>query len=412
MRKISKLLVLVLALVLALGTVSIASAEVEYGTVFDATSVVNALVASQGEETQVYYHTVANPEGRTIKELKIWGGFGWINTDNFNDSEIQKWKDFKGIGNPSAASDRVASADSPYMVGMQMWQWTSDKTQGDAFIILTAVENCYVEVTSKAAANQWATNMVMTEWVADPDGILVKVREEKVRDTTDPHGFFEGVHLKAGDRLIIQNGNGGYGPGTNQVWPKFEIFADQYDETKRADFEAIKEVKKGMENAKKEIDDYVATLNEADYTSARWSAIGDIVLEAKAAISDATTVEAMNTAVADAKAEIDAVPTKAEEEAELQKKKDEKKAELAAEFNPEHYTKKNWELVQAALDKAYAAIDAAKNVSAMNTAMTVARSEIALVEVGGCGTTKQAEAGIVLGGLAAAIVVFTKKREN
>ncbi len=44
--------------------------------------------------------------------------------------------------------------------------------------------------------------------------------------------------------------------------------------------------------------------------------------------------------------------------------------------------------------------------------MTVARAEIAEVEVGGCGTTKQAEAGIVLGGLAAAIVVLGKKKED
>ena len=156
----------------------------------------------------------------------------------------------------------------------------------------------------------------------------------------------------------------------------------------------------------------VASLNKTDYTLANWSSIGDFVAEAKSAIKDMLTEEDIKAAVAEAKEGIDSVPTIAEQEAELKARRDEKKAELAAMYNAEHYTKKNWAKVQAVIDEAYAKIDAAKTVAAMKTAIVVAQTAIADIKVGGCGTTKQAEAGIVLGGLAAAIVVFTKKREN
>ncbi len=412
MKKLTKLLVVVLALAMVLGVFSISTAETKYITEFNTTHVANAILGSEGKPTSV----IPELKGE-VKELTIAAGYGFINLDNFDESDIKEFTFFLGIPGSDApeGSDLVANAESnggTYQVGFQRWQWRGDKTAGDCFIIITALEDCFVDVWTNEIANQWATNMVMTEYVVDPDGVILKVRETNVKDANDEHAFFDGVHLQKGDRLVIQNGNGGYGPGTNQVWPQFKVDAAAYDATKRADFETVKALVNAKLEAYDEIDAAVAALKEDDYSSARWSSIGDIASEAKSVIADLMSEEEITATVTQAKADIDAVLTKAEEAEQLQKQKDEKKAALAAEYKEEWYTKKNWELVKAALDKAYAAIDAAKNVAGMNTAMTVARTEIAEIEVGGCGTTKQAEAGIVLGGLAAAIVVFTKKRED
>ncbi len=352
MKKLTKLLVIVLALAMVLGTFSIATAETEYITEFNATHVNNAILGSEGKPTSVIPELAGE-----VKELTIAAGYGFIDPEDFKWEDIQEYTFFLGIpGSESPeGSDLLANAESDggtYQVGMQRWQWRGDKNAGDAFIILTAKEDVYVKVWTKAIANQWATNMVMTQWVVDADGVIVKVRQENVKDANDEHAFFDGVHLKAGDSVIIQNGNGGYAPGTNQVWPQFTVDASAYDATKRADFETIKALKTAKDEAKADIAAAVAALKEDDYSSARWSSIGDIVAEANTGIADAQTAEAIAEIVTKAKADIDAVLTKAEEAELLQKQKDEKKAELAAEFKAEYYTKKNWELVQAALDKA------------------------------------------------------------
>ncbi len=406
MKRITKLLVVVLALCLMLGSFGLVASAEGAETLFFY-DLVTGIRRSEGAETQESHN---GTDVVTFQNFKFWAGYGKFNPDDVENSDFNNFAAFKGDG-VAVWDDQVLDSDTDMKFTMQRWQWAASGDQ-QSIIRVTALVDSYVIVcTDEEIKDQWATDMTVLQYVVDAEGTAVKVREELVKNATGFYAFFSPVHLKAGDSVYVILQANGY-LGTNGVVPHFAIDPAGYDANERADFATAKELKTAKNDAYTALDNTVAALKEADYSSGNWSKIFDYVTIAKADISDLMDADEINAVVTKAKADIDAVLTIAEEEAALQAERDAKKAELAAEFKQEWYTKKNWELVQAALDKAYAAIDAAKNTAAMNTAMTVARTEIADVEVGGCGTTKQAEAGIVLGGLAAAIVVFTKKREN
>ncbi len=396
-------------LLLTTALCSVASAEEEYVRKISYSDVVTALRRSEGKETQTVFYT---KEEVQVEEVKIYGGYGTFNPSNANASKWTEFSAFAGDGNASS-SDFVADSGNSgsYKFGMQRWQWRASGSD-QTFIRLTALVDCFIDVKNKELGDQWATDMSVAEYVADADGFAIKIRDAKIKATSDPHEFFEGVHLKAGDSLYILLTGGKHTPGTCNVCPHFEIYPGRYDAEKRADFSAAREIATTREEAFSELTALMETLSPDDYSAVNWSKISDLVYQTEVLLASLNDVEEMKATVKSAKEEIDAILTKAEEEAALKETKEEKKAELAALFNSEHYTKKNWELVEEELKKAYETIDNAKNVSMMNSAILVAKTRIAEIEVGGCGTTKQAEAGIVLGGLAAAIVVLGKKKED
>ncbi len=406
-----KLLVIVLALAMVLGMFSFANAEGPV-TEFNATHVNNAMVNSGGKETSEIFEK----EG-SVEELTIYAGWGWMDYTDFDDSDIKDYVVAVGVaGVAPAGSDLLAEKEGVdggnYGVGMQRWQWRAHKDIGNAYIVLTAKVDTFVDVYTGAIVNQWATGMGVNQYVVDADGIVVQVRAENVKDATDEHAFFDGVHLKKGDKLVIELTHGELTPGTNGVWPQFKVDASAYDATKRADFAAIKAFNDAKAKGAEDVNAILAGLKQADYSAANWTKINGLIetaLEDVAAVEKADDIAGIVSAV---KTKVDEVLTLAEEKAILDAEKADAKAGLAEIYKEEYYTKKNWELAKAELDKANAAIDAAKNSSEIKAAVAAAKTALDAVEVGGCGTTKQAEAGIVLGGLAAAIVVFTKKREN
>ena len=123
-------------------------------------------------------------------------------------------------------------------------------------------------------------------------------------------------------------------------------------------------------------DDLAAYKNENDYRAADWAEIQAILEKANAEIDASESVTALNTAVASAKAEMDAVKTNAQWEA------DEgvvaaAKAELAAYKSESDYKSAEWTAIQAIITQASGDIDnAIGDEEAINGIVAAAKAEM------------------------------------
>ena len=133
--------------------------------------------------------------------------------------------------------------------------------------------------------------------------------------------------------------------------------------------------------AKVELDAYT---NPADYREAQRVELSTAIANGKTAIDAATDVEAVNAALAAAKAAIDGIKTDAqltaEEEAAaaaaLAAAKDAAKAELDSYANPADYREAQQAELATAIANGKTAIDAATDVDAVNAALAAAKAAI------------------------------------
>ena len=137
--------------------------------------------------------------------------------------------------------------------------------------------------------------------------------------------------------------------------------------------------------AKVELDAYA---NPADYREAQRVELSTAIANGKTAIDAATDVEAVNAALAAAKAAIDGIKTDAqltaEEEAAaaaaLAAAKDAAKAELDTYADSSNYREAQKAELAIAIANGKTAIDAAANVSAVETALNVAKTAIDAID--------------------------------
>ena len=123
------------------------------------------------------------------------------------------------------------------------------------------------------------------------------------------------------------------------------------------------------ESAKADLNGYK---NEADYSSAKWALVVAAKDSGITAITNATTIEEVNTALASAKTTIDAIDTKV---VELAAHKTAVKLEFDA-YIQANYSATNWTSVRVTIYEAKAAIDSANTVEAVNAILANAKTEL------------------------------------
>ncbi|MCR4911105.1 MAG: hypothetical protein K5925_01075, partial [Bacilli bacterium] len=110
--------------------------------------------------------------------------------------------------------------------------------------------------------------------------------------------------------------------------------------------------------AKAELDAY----KEADYSATNWATVQGYVSAGKTAIDEQTTVELVNSKLAEVKAQIAGVKTKAQEELDAYKElAKEDLRDFCDDENEEYYSTENWALIQGYITDGLAAIDAANS---------------------------------------------------
>lgn len=118
----------------------------------------------------------------------------------------------------------------------------------------------------------------------------------------------------------------------------------------------------------------------SDYSSDNQNRVKVLINTAKTNVYDASTIALVDDAVSNFKSAIDAIPTLAEEAAELLKAKNEAIAKLEAAVDYSLYTDANKTIVKSKLEKYKSQINQCANVVAINTVLTTGLADIASVE--------------------------------
>ncbi len=133
-------------------------------------------------------------------------------------------------------------------------------------------------------------------------------------------------------------------------------------------------------NAINELTAYYETFDEEDYTSENYEALTNIYNSAVTNINNAASVEAIETVVDTAKAEMDAV----EKIDKLADAKANAIAELTTyfeTFSEENYSEENWALLEEHYNDGKASINAATSQEEITAALTTAKANMDSVEV-------------------------------
>ena len=202
-------------------------------------------------------------------------------------------------------------------------------------------------VISNPENNEIPTNIVIVSGTAESvnaDGAEVTVGENAVVTGT-----------VTGDK-VTNNGSVG------------EIVADEVVDNSFSEYKTAK---------KAEVEQYALDKGESNYSAQNWALIEGYVSAAKTAIDAAEDKAAVDSAVSSAKASIDEVITSAEEAAEaLAAKKTEAKSALDEYVSEEDYYSEEWAEITALIASGKEAIDAAGSITAVDTALTAAKTEI------------------------------------
>lgn len=151
------------------------------------------------------------------------------------------------------------------------------------------------------------------------------------------------------------------------------------------------------------------------YSIARAAELEGIVDEAVESFADLSSEEEVNAAFEEATAKMDAVPTLAKEQEELQAYMTQQKNDLAGYAQKSDYSSKNWKIVEEYLTQANTALDEAQTAAAVNTIIARAKANIDSVAkkegpgmmpwiIGGAAVLAAAVAAVVI------LVVVRKKR--
>ena len=202
-------------------------------------------------------------------------------------------------------------------------------------------------VISTPENNEIPTNIVIVSGTAESvnaDGAEVTVGENAVVTGT-----------VTGDK-VTNNGTVG------------EIVADEVVDNSFSEYKTAK---------KAEVEQYALDKGESNYSEENWALIEGYVSAAKTAIDAAEDKAAVDSAVSSAKASIDEVITSAEEDAAaLNAKKTEAKSALDKYVSEEDYYSEEWAEITALIASGKEAIDAAGSITAVDTALTAAKTEI------------------------------------
>ena len=310
------------------------------------------------------------------------------------------------------------------------WKWY---VTGEAGVITVFKANvdCQITVTDIRIAdgkgqNGFTDDTTLTKYIVR-NGEVKKIGQ--IKKPTSDADFSGTYYLKAGDMLYIEFialSTIDAGSQRNTESPYATTFlADStaFDEEKYAEqnHDLPQEVTDLIAAKQALLDEWFATLTEADYSATNWLQVQDELKrfgeKCETEVSTTADVEAL---YEDVLAAAKAVKTIAQTEAELKAALEQYVAELQKEYDElvknNHYTEENKAALDAALAKGKTEIMAAKSKSAGNTAKLKAIGALKAVETSepksGCSSSV---ASMGLGGLVLAIgavVVALKKKTD
>lgn len=285
-------------------------------------------------------------------------------------------------------------------VAAKNWQWQATKGNG-VIAVFKALQDCSINFVCTRVADGgiigWTVNTTLKVYIGR-ENLGVKA-VYTINTPSNDDGFSGTFYAKAGDIIYYEFTTDHMNMAVNIQTPfatKATIDStgfdqDAYDEQNN---DLSSDVILAINTYHTQLTDYVATLNESDYSATNWSQLTSFPSEFLAAAEEQLTSEST---VNDVEAlyntyltQIKDIKTLAQEAEEFNQLKVTKKEEVKAYANKmlkdNKYSSENKKLIEGYVEEALKAIDEATTTKAINDAVTIAKNKINKVEVkkGGC----------------------------
>ena len=341
-------------------------------------------------------------------------GYDWIEGDVFDtklyaggvESGLKEF-DSKGASENIIynAELNAGLGEGKYAYYAENWKWYIGRDAG-IIVAYTAKADCKIEITNTRIAsgsgnNGWTSDCVLTGYILRGEDVK---KISSVNAPASDEDFSGTYYLKEGDVLYIEFAsftiNAGDVRNTEAPYGmKAAGDSTAFDEAAYAEqnHDLPAEVTAAIEEKTQALNEYYAGLKEADYSATNWLTLSDYIAQfVSKCETEVDTVEDVTALYESIFAEMQAVPTLAQAEAELKETLEGYVAELQAEYDrlikENEYTAENKAALDQALADGIAQIRAAKSKAAGNTARREAITALGAIEkktsaeTGGCGS--------------------------
>ncbi len=365
-----------------------------------------------------------NTQGGAVE--KLMADFHFLYGDFDNNGEMKSFGKFLGAGDggwQDACYDEASSSLDNCLNGLWRWQWRCS-AGADTILKITAKKDMAITLYQRQdEPNQWADFSAYRFFVEDDQGRRIMVKRTDVPNgTLTMDSIRLTVHLKEGDTLYVVYGIMDNNPSTatSSYYPLLTLDAKGYDAAQRPAFDQLDAINalKAEKLAALETKMQELLGDGTIYSVSRRLEMEDLVETAGEKLMELASAEEIEALYAKTVEDMEAILTIAEEKAEMDAFKQQKKAALSEKYKEELYSKKNYEQVKAQLEALFAEIDEAESAGKINS--LIAKAEIALKAIpqGGAGGTGGGNTGLIIGIAAAAIlaiaavVVFILKKNR
>ena len=292
-----------------------------------------------------------------------------------------------------------------WYVGMNIGVTVAYRANQDCSLVIDAREGEDVELGDSGWTEVCTLNVYIVR-----DGETKLVSTTPMNDSATDEAFFGTWYLKEGDILYIEFiSNATDARNTESPFVlEATLDATKFDEDAYAEqnHDLPAEVLARIEEKLADLQEYLGTLNEEDYSATNWLLLSDYVAQFEAGCEmEVATVEDVDALYNETLAAMQAVPTLAEAEAQLKETLDQYVEELRAEYNAlleqYRYSDEAKAALDAALEEGIQNINNASSAAAGNTAKSRALTALRAVE----GSPKGLGTGAVIGIVAACVVV-------
>ena len=346
--------------------------------------------------------------------------FGWIPgavadvtmyTGSIQHETMTPYDTFESSDAADVLTNSALYAENPSAYA-QNWKWYVSANIG-VIVAYRANQDCQIVVggvEGEELGDSGWTEVCTQNLYIERGGERKLIDTQALNDAATDEDLFGTYYLKAGDILYIEfitNATDQRNTETPYV-AMATMDATKFDEDAYAEqnHDLPEEVLARIEEKLADLQEYLGTLNEEDYSATNWLLLSDYVAQFEADCEmEVATVEDVDALYNETLAAMQAVPTLAEAEAQLKETLDQYVEELRAEYNAlleqYRYSDEARAELDAALEEGIRNINNASSAAAGNTAKSRALTALRAVE----GSPKGLGTGAVIGIVAACVVV-------
>ena len=346
--------------------------------------------------------------------------FGWIPgavadvtmyTGSIQHETMTPYDTFESSDAADVLTNSALYAENPSAYA-QNWKWYVSANIG-VIVAYRANQDCQIVVggvEGEELGDSGWTEVCTQNLYIERGGERKLIDTQALNDAATDEDLFGTYYLKAGDILYIEfitNATDQRNTETPYV-AMATMDATKFDEDAYAEqnHDLPEEVLARIEEKLADLQEYLGTLNEEDYSATNRLLLSDYVAQFEADCEmEVATVEDVDALYNETLAAMQAVPTLAEAEAQLKETLDQYVEELRAEYNAlleqYRYSDEAKAALDAALEEGIRNINNASSAAAGNTAKSRALTALRAVE----GSPKGLGKGAVIGIVAACVVV-------